>query len=563
MAQPCPSRFDVGTRGESEKRQKASRRGDFRVLAKPVRLQPPVDWEQDPYNSEAWRSKLQAWVWMPPLLARFQAGDRSGLEQARDLALDWISENPPEEGDGWKNKVAGNRAVYLGYLTRAAACRRVLSREQATTLLGSVMAHARFLAKEENDKFGNHGLFVAEGLLVVSGYMPFLREAPRWHRLASRRAARGLSRQVQTQEGVDLEHSPGYHFLVINFLDRLQKLPGQDSPELARLDRRMRRVAPWFVMPDGYITRLGDTARKPAPPWASQRSRSYRGLSPTRRSGFAIVKQPNAYLSVAAGYHRGAVHKQADELTFELYDRGGHIVTDTGRYGAARDKKDPAKRANLAFTKSSQAHSGLLVDNRNVDFKEHEPYGSAIDAVGQGDGWYAIEGRNPLVEEDQGVKHRRVFLYRPGTALIVVDLVRSAARHTYTRQFQFHPRIRVTRVGTAMRLQAPGFSGWLTDAPAPGQLTPTLVKGRRNPLLGWTTSANKFVPFIPRFAAQYPARAASAQYVAVIGLRGRATARLVSAGSRQVRVQLQLPGQAATVLVASRRGERLQLSQGG
>ena len=47
---------------------------------------------------------------------------------------------------------------------------------------------------------------------------------------------------------------------------------------------------------------------------------------------------------MTAGHHPFG-HKQADELTFELYDRGRHVVTDTGRYGALRDRDDPAKVA--------------------------------------------------------------------------------------------------------------------------------------------------------------------------------------------------------------------------
>jgi Heparinase II/III-like protein/Heparinase II/III N-terminus len=561
MRQPCPGRLPVtSSTNASAKGLQASRQDRFKILGKRVELRPPVDWQElDPYESDTWRSKLQGWGWIGPLVTRMYHGDAVAVRQGRDLVLDWVRANPPEDGDGWKNKVSGTRAAYFAYITRAAACRRALSDSQATTLLKSLDDHGGFLAKKKQAKRGNHGLFAAEGLLVLSGYASFLPDAPDWHELASKRVARGLSWQIQPREAVDLEHSPGYHFLAIDLVDQLLRIPGQRSGYLVALDRRMRAVAPWFVMPDGYVTRLGDTVRKPAPDWARREAPEYRGLSPTRRSGFAIVKQPGAFLSVAAGYHSGAVHKQADELTFELWDRGRPIVTDTGRYGAAR-KQGGAKEPAVAFTKSAAAHSVLLVDGRNFDFEGQRPYGSAISATGEGAGWYAIEGSNPLLRP-QGVKHRRLFLYRPGVALVVVDAVSSRARHTYTRQFQFDPGLRVQRAGASFRLLAPGLRGWLTQAPGSGELAPTLVRGQRDPLLGWTTSENKFVPFIPRFVARYPAWARSTRYVAVIGLRGRATAGLVATSARATVVSFREPGRPALRLTVTRRGDRLAVSQ--
>jgi heparinase II/III-like protein len=560
LRQPCPRALPGTDVSANSRKLESSRQASFEVLNKPVRLRPPVDWQAlNPYDSDTWRSKLQGWGWVDPLVVRVYRGDAAAVREARDLVLDWIRANPAGDGDGWKNKVSGTRAMYFAYITRAAACRHALSRDQAKTLLVSLDDHGSFLAKKKQNKRGNHGLFAAEGLLVLSGYAPFLSDASAWHELAGGRVARGLSQQVQPREAVDLEHSPGYHFLVISLVDQLLGIPGQRSGYLAALDRRMRAVAPWFVMPDGYVTRLGDTVRKPAPEWARREAPGYRGLSPTRLSGFAIVKEPGAFLSVAAGYHPGAVHKQADELTFELYDRGRPIVTDTGRYGAAR-KQGGSKEPAVAFTKSAMAHSVLLVDNRDFRFEGQRPYGTAIQATGQGAGWYAIEGTNPLLRP-QGVTHRRLFLYRPGVALVVVDLVSSRSRHIYTRQFQFDPGLRVQRSGAAFRLRAPGFDGWLTQAPGPGELDPSLVRGQRRPLLGWTTSENKFVPFIPRFVARYPARATSARYVAVIGLDGRASAGLVSASSRATVVSFRRPGQPALALAVTRRGDRLAVSQ--
>lgn len=549
----------LDTRALIQPSERQALAGSFSILDRPlVRLVPPVDWNQDPFASEAWRSKLHSMGWMSRLLNPYvRERNRLALTRARDLMLDWVRANPPYEGFGWADKISGSRAEVLAFVLAASECARILSPAQRATLRESAIAHARFLANPVNYNPGNHGLFQDRGIVVLTGYLPTLPGAAALRAAALRRFRTQLP--VSRVDAVDQEHSPGYHFLVLRVVESMLALPGRDDPALRTIALRMRRVAGWFVMPNGIITRLGDTAVKRAPAWALAQARRYRGIAPTLRSGFGIVKFGGGYLSVTAGYHPYG-HKQADELTFELYDRGRPIVTDTGRYGALRDRKDPAKVAALAFTKSTQAHSTLVVDGQSYPFAEARPYGSGLFARGSGAGWWALQGRNPLLAR-QGVSQDRLFLYRPGQALIVVDRVRSGAQHDYARLFQFNPGISVTPGGDGRTflLRAPRFFGSLYTAPTPGEGGAGVVVGRRDPLLGFTTSANKFVPFIPRAAVTYNTRASSADYVSVVGLTGRATATLVSSSPTRTVVRLSRPGRGAVTVTASRAGGRLRI----
>ena len=315
-------------------------------------------------------------------------------------------------------------------------------------------------------------------------------------------------------------------------------------------------------MPSGILTRLGDTPLKRAPAWALVSSRRLQGIAPMLRSGFGIVKVGRSYLSVAAGHHPFG-HKQADELTFELYDRGRHIVTDTGRYGALRDRNDPAKVAAHEFTKSAQAHSSLIVDGKSPRFSKRKPYGSAMTGSGQGRGWWALEGGNPLLAS-QGVSHTRLFLYRPGLALVIVDRIGAADQHQYTRLFQFHPGMRASAAGTGtFALRAPGFNGFLHTAPGGGDRDARVVVGQRDPLLGFTSPANRFAPFVPRAAVSYSSRAASASYVTVISLTGRATATLLRSTPAATTVRLNLAGRAPLQVGTTRAGSRLRITATG
>lgn len=563
---PCPTAFFHGG-PPTASRLSSLRQGNFTILNRPVRLVPPVNWNQNPYQSEAWRSKLHAMVFLEPLLAQYAARrDRAAIRQAAALMLDWIRAHPRGKGDAWADKITGNRAAYLGYLTAAASCAGVLTPDQRATLLGSAADHIKFLVNPKNYNPGNHGLFQDQGLLELTGYLPSVPGAAEARALAAKRFRSSLP--IHPQEAVDLEHSPGYHFLLYNLVQDTLRLPGQRDPGLLSVASRIRAVAGWFVMPNGRLTRLGDTAVKTAPVWARAQARRLRGFAPTAGTGFGIVKAGGGYLSVAAGYHPYG-HKQADELTFELYDRGRQIVTDTGRYGAARQRTDPAKARALAFTKNSQAHSVLVVDDVSYPVAAYKPYGSGIQARGAGAGWYAIQGTNPLVA-NQGVRHTRWFLYRPGQALVVVDRVTASRSHTYTRYFQFQPGISVRPSGAALRLAAPGFSGSLYDAPGHGQTGRAIATGRRaplagytrSPLLGFTTSASKFAPLIPRTAVVLRSRGASLAHAAVISVSGRATVALVRQSAESVTVRVSRAGQAPVTITAARSAERISVTAG-
>jgi hypothetical protein len=574
---PCPSAFRHGS-PPAPSHLRALRQGNFKVLGRSVRLVPPVNWNQNPAGSEVFQRKLQAMNWLEPLLAQYSMRrDRAALRQAAGLMLDWVRANPRQSGSSrggarrfaWRDKITGERAVFLGYVAAAASCSGIVAPNQQAVLVRSATEHMRFLADPANydpGKKGNHGLSQDLGLLELTGYLPSLPGAAAARALAAKRFRENLP--IHPHEAVDLEHSPNYHFNVYGLIRDVLRLPGQRDPALMAIAARMRAVAGWFVMPNRRVTRLGDTPVRSAPGWAAARARGLRGFAPTARSGFGIVRAGGGYLSVAAGYHPYG-HKQADELTFELYDRGRQIVTDSGRYGAARNRADPVKARAQAFVAKSQAHSGLVVDDVSYRVSGYEPYGSAIEALGTGAGWYAIQASNPLVAK-QGVKHTRWFLYRPGQALVVVDRVNSSGSHTYTRYFQFDPAISVRPAGSILRLAAPRFSGSLHDAPGHGQTGRSVVRGRRgaltgytsSPLLGFTSSPNTLAPLVARTAVVLRSRGASLAHAAVISVGGPASVALVRQSGDSVTVRLSRGGRAPVTVTATRSGDRITVTAG-
>ena len=57
------------------------------------------------------------------------------------------------------------------------------------------------------------------------------------------------------------------------------------------------------------------------------------------------------YLAVTDGFHN-LTHEHADELSFELFDHGAGIVSDTGLY-----HKDPGRIRDFVVSERAQASS--------------------------------------------------------------------------------------------------------------------------------------------------------------------------------------------------------------
>jgi hypothetical protein len=511
-ADDCPPEYRVLKASEAAPEEIAdARRGWFSIVGTRVHLTPPVDWHLDPNSSVAFQGAFARLSWLDVLFDAYRRqGDRGALRDALSLGLDWSRQNELGDSDlprkAWVDKVAGDRAPYLAYLARAAACERMLSGRQARTLLRSLEAHGRFLSDPDVYRPTNHGLFVDFGLKLMSEQVPFLGGAPRWRALAVDRFEETLRSRVFADEGLWLEHSANYQLamtrLVEKFID--SGAPDSDLPRLAAL---MSDVGGWLIEPDGAIVMLGDATLQHPEAAFLESAADDQGMLWLPRSGLAVVKEQGAFLSLAAGFHN-ASHNHGDTLSFDLYDRGHRIVNDTGLY-----HKDPD--AWYAFSQSSGAHSVLEVDGEPFELGGQFAYGSGLTARGTSGGWYAIQGTNPLLVP-AGVRHTRLLLYRPGTALVVVDLARSESEHVYRRHFQLGPDVEVSRSGGELALAADGLSGRLTSTASAESETLALVNGQSDPLGGFVFPA--FRQAVPRWTATFETRGSDVDHAATFSL---------------------------------------------
>jgi hypothetical protein len=547
-AASCPPRYEVlraGRFGASEVAR--AKRGEFTVNGERVELESPVDWTMNPQRARSFAHNLFKFQWVDPLLYAYRTtGDTEALAAAADLALDFAAVNPPDgdpvDPDVWDDKRTGDRGPYLAYILRAATCEGLLDREQRELLLRLMIRHGDTLSDPDAYKQTNHGLFVDLGLTLLARQLVSQPQAAEWAALGQSRFAETLLARVVADEGFWLEHSSGYQILVTRTLGRFLEVPGNSTPELVDLQRRMQDVVGWLGEPDGAIPQFGDSDLKQLPQFARQRARDDRGILELDDSGLAVVKEPGAYLAVLASYFSDA-HKHADALTFDLFDRGRRLITDTGLYHKDKDE-------NFAFAHATRAHSVLTVDGEEFPRDGSGTYGSGITQTGKGHGFYAILGRNPAVE-DQGVEHQRLFVYEPGRVLVIIDRLRAEEQHRYARFLQFAPGVEVRVRGAGLLLSGGGLRGAVRTNGA-GRERIELARGERDPLRGQTSP--DFRRWVPRTTARLRSKGSDLDLITAITLDGTPLEAVLRSWDED--------GIRLDILRKGRAYRRLQLSEG-
>jgi hypothetical protein len=496
----------------------AARAGDFNLQGNKLHLEPPINWDQNPNRSTSFQGKLNDLTWIDPLLFAYRNGDTAALEQARDIVLDWIEGNPfanpyalgNVRGDSkpWIDKVSAARVQFIAYVAAAAECEGMLDDQQRETMDESLKTHGDFLADEANYHQTNHGLYVDRGLYLLAA-LAQLPESREWADLAAHRFTRTVRLRMVGGEGFWLEHSAQYQLAIDRLVDEFLELTGNEEPRLRKVAKAMRLTSGWMIEPDDEPILYGDSNVHQPSAAELAAAHGYQGVEFLPKTGLAFVRRqdPAAYLAMISSFHSDA-HKDADELSFDLYDAGNRIVSDTGLYHKDLDEY-------FTFQDSPQAHSGLQVDGAEVPIVDSNSFGSGLYAAGSGGGWYAVWGTNPLLQQ-LGVDHRRLWVYRPGFALLVVDLVRSETSHTYERYIQLGPEIEASDEGEeSLRLSAPGLDASLTSNDStPGEVS--LVRGEEKPLGGFVFP--RFREAVPRYTATFTNEASDLDAVMSFGL---------------------------------------------
>lgn len=555
--QPCPELAIPNPREFGQREIDRAMRGWFVLVGERTKIVPKRDWATEEGAGRIFQRELHNFRWMNVLLHAYNQGDRRALLQARRVMVDWVKRNPLGGEDtphmAWMNLVAGDRAAFLGYVTRASACEGMLPDRPAKLLLDAMLAHGEYLSTGGGYFESNHGLFTDLGLyLLATRYMSFHGQASEWARLAESRFPQTLAGRTSA-EGLWLEHSAGYHFLAIRLAERYLSFRGHD-PATEETLAQLEAAAPWFVAPDGKAPLIGDTEEERAPAEYRAAARQLDGMGVFPEAGLAIVRQNKRYFAALAGYHNGS-HKHSDDASFELHDQELRVLTGAGKYGFDRTEL-------REFNVSNDAHSTLTVDNGQWPRDGEGAYGSGILAAGRGgSNWHAVLVHNPLTEA-QGVAHERLFLYHPRVGLLIHDRLGADERHKYRRYLQFGEEIQVTRTGpSTLQLAGPGFAGCVQDEAVGGVGSKLgLFRGRDDPLRGYYFP--KQGDPVPRWTARYQSKGATVEHLLAIGLEQGCPVRLERlSGAGVLDLNLVREGRETVNISVSRSGSSLTVTE--
>ncbi len=476
-------------------------------------LTAPVDWAADPFGDRSWRFWLNSLEPLDTVISAHAAtGDEAYLDFAVGVACDWAEHNPyrvSRNPFAWYDMAVGLRALKLAYLIDAAARELNPDVSDLWTLLYGAWTHAIELAREDTfNRQTNHGLFQAAGLAALARALPELQDSEKWRGIAETRLRAEFQRQF-SPDGVHLEHSPGYHLLMTQFLISVLDCQIVDDPGLMALRRKAEDALVWMIAPDGRLPRIGDTddvvVRRQAlgrpeqlqsPELAWVLTEGQRGSPPQETwrvfpdAGYAVFRDwrgaeraggdEGSYLMLAAGFH-SATHKQADDLTLVWHESGSPFIVDAGRYGYYWD--EPGRR----YCESTCAHNTVEIDGRSTSMRPSDAFGSALTSWGEADGLWFVRA---AVERDSlGLRHERTLVYSPHRWLVVIDDIQAGREHRYEQWFHFSPNLSVALAEGGASVRGDDGSAFSVSPLLKREDTALrLVRGQKSPRLqGWTS----------------------------------------------------------------------------
>lgn len=421
-----------------------------------IHIDSPIDWGQNPSNDRNWHFKVNALDMVLPHFQLYQiTGETEHVASALKVIEDWIDYNLIDGHPNkfkWYDMGSGLR----GCLLAKAIEYKVLAREEDNTLSKLIYAadiHIQVLHTEELLNSGNHGLFQMMGLASLCKIAPFLTSAKN-AKEDCEKWIKSIIEQQFTEEGIHREHSSQYHPWIIEVLQQLETL-NLFSADVFSLAHKAEENTKWMFYPNGQMNRLGDTGQifvnryKKQHPHLAYLCGDKQGQKPDTQyqvfidSGYAYYRSewdPNkssdtSYLAINAAYHSQA-HKQSDDLSFEWFDRGIEIFTDSGKYSY---NTDPFSQ----FFKSTRAHNTLEIDEQDYPRNRICAYGSAlVDGKMIDDVFWAHAHPD---RQRMKITHNRHYLLLAGQFLLIIDQVKSKSKHNYRQWFHLSPQLEISK----------------------------------------------------------------------------------------------------------------------
>lgn len=318
---------------------------------KPYKMVMPFNWDINPYEDSNWRFQLHTLRYLTVYMGAFRISkDEKYIHKMLEWIEDWYNFCQNNEVEyAWHDMATGIRAEKIYLLARMCDDYSIPKPKFFYDLIDthlSIMMQDKFFRSNHN-----HGLYVIHGvrclaeLIQNNNYVLEYCESG-WSEI--------LNNQLD-ENYIHKEHSPHYHFLFVETLERYIKTGFYENfPKMHVCLREARKNCNFLRLPDGREIPFGDTDNALPNQGSSTYDLDDEKLS---LSGYFVFKDKESlsYLALTNNYH-STIHKHWDNLSFIFGYKGQDILMDPGKY-----KYEQSELRSLIV--SSKGHNTISIDN--------------------------------------------------------------------------------------------------------------------------------------------------------------------------------------------------------
>ncbi|MEH0147251.1 heparinase II/III family protein [Corynebacterium sp. Q4381] len=480
-----------------------------------ILFEPGFDWMAPGKADRTWGFRLHRWEMVDPVLEEFyRTRNRDLLEWLLNFSLDWSrfdAQADEQESMAWYDMAMSLRMPRLARIMIYAAQSGYTN--EVTLLLPTAVKHIREILKTSAfNANNNHGFFNASACLDWAKLLPSFPNADKLSDVGHRRLSSIVDSQFAS-DGGHLEHSPAYQLMLLSgFEGAISDELISDAALVQKIDRASYALG-WMIQPDGHLVQFGDTDQIDVtveevglsdPHARFIETDGAEGQPDTAQmmilpeSGYAFVRSPqpdrveqrrnSSYLAFQAGFHSRA-HKHADDLTFTWFDKGREILVDSGKYGYfdLLSKDAPARLDGFyygsperQYVESTRAHNTVAIKGLDIERRNREPFGSALETCFEDNGTFILSGR--VIHDN--LEHWRRIELSPGRSLRVHDLIHTTEENqTVVSWFNIDGSALLQIEQESLLFHFPNEK-WFLEVASNARLVEP-VRGQHNPLRGW------------------------------------------------------------------------------
>ena len=430
----------------------------------PVVINPPIQWNEDPYKQPYWRFIFYSLRPVTNLVSTYkETADPAYKNKLIEIMESFVDTGMSQPLSWDDNHAVAFRAMVLTNVWWGLRETHSLPVGLSTKLLKAIKVHGDFLMDRTHyEPSYNHGINEAAALLLLSENFPDIDGASEWNKVARDRLFNGINDGVD-ENGILAENSPYYHFYSLEKYWEIQKYLKKyniDTPvEFNTKIEQMIDYATYIPEPSLDVPLLGASLKRSLvlkgvekeiaqthPNFAYVLTKGLSGKMPSKlsvnyavggetilRSGWekgeTFTKQTQLIFDI--GPYR-TLHSHYDALSFSLFGNGRSLMPDSGLY-----TYDDGKFKN--YFRGTYAHNTVVVDGK--DQLQGTPIAGTFI---QGNGYSYQSAEHSLYE---GVSHERAVTLLGDKYILIIDKLNSDTVHNYEQLFHLFPGAKIQQNG--------------------------------------------------------------------------------------------------------------------